>query len=203
MAGQCLLLAAGRGTRFGSDKRRAPLSGGLSVLAATALRYSAPTLPTPLAIVIGPQDASVAEHTDQSLRAAGCDRLPRWLVAQDAELGMGHSLAAAVHQLLPADPDWLLVGLGDMPFVATHTLFVLSEALATAAPDAMVRPRYHGQSGQPVGFGAAVLPRLLELHGDAGARSLLASAPEQVSWVDVDDAGVTRDIDRPSDLPSA
>jgi molybdenum cofactor cytidylyltransferase len=39
------------------------------------------------------------------------------------------------------------------------------------------------------------------LTGDAGARSLIDRNAARVTWIDVDDEGVLRDVDTVNDLP--
>jgi molybdenum cofactor cytidylyltransferase len=199
--GQLLLLAAGQGRRFGSDKRKARLPGGQSLLAATAQSYL--RLSCPLAIVTRPEDRALQQAVSGELVAAGAPRQPRWLVASDASMGMGHSLAQAVTALRDAAPQWLIVGLGDMPFVTHETLAALVRTLNEGVPATIVRPRYQGQAGQPVGFGREHLEALTQLHGDQGARALLQARDDDVRWLDVPDPGVLADVDQRADLPTA
>ncbi|MGH8856128.1 MAG: nucleotidyltransferase family protein, partial [Telluria sp.] len=126
-----------------------------------------------------------------ALRALGCDVT----VCPDADTGMGTSLVHAIRHALPAD-GWL-VALGDMPFVRETTLAALRDALLAGADIAV--PVHAGQRGNPVAFGARHLDELLALGGDQGARRLLRTHP--VTEVEVDDPGILRDIDSPSDLP--
>jgi molybdenum cofactor cytidylyltransferase len=114
---------------------------------------------------------------------------------------MGHSLACGT----AACREWtyLFVGLGDMAWIRQDTLARLRSAMAEGAdPERIVVPVYRGTPGHPVGFGAHYLPSLAALTGDAGARSVVASARQTPLRIDVDDAGVLRDVDRPEDLPA-
>jgi molybdenum cofactor cytidylyltransferase len=52
-----------------------------------------------------------------------------------------------------------------------------------------------------VGFARRFLKELSSLHGDSGARTLLDQHPDWVTAHEVEDPGVLRDIDKPSDLP--
>jgi molybdenum cofactor cytidylyltransferase len=106
--------------------------------------------------------------------------------------GMAESLKAGL-AAMPGDWEGFLVVLGDMPFVRAGTLRRLAEALAAGA-DA-VAPAFEGRRGNPAGFRRALVPQLMALAGDAGARGW------PVVLVAVDDPGVLRDIDRQSDLP--
>lgn len=69
---------------------------------------------------------------------------------------------------------------------------------ATAQVAAIAAPVHAGRRGNPVAFGRAHLPALLALEGDQGARSILKNNP--VNELMVDDPGILRDIDAPSDI---
>ncbi len=118
--------------------------------------------------------------------------------AADSAQGLSRSLAAGIDAL---PPEWrgVLILLGDMPFVRPATLGLLARTLEGGAP--AVVPVHRGRRGNPAGFSRALLPRLAALEGDRGAGPLLDRLG--VVEVIVDDPGVIRDIDRPSDLAAA
>ena len=90
------------------------------------------------------------------------------------------------------------VALADMPFLRPETIRVIAKGLSEGA--VIAATAYRGERGHPVGFARRFLDELSALHGDQGARELLAQRAELVSLFEVDDPGVLRDIDRPSDL---
>ena len=131
-----------------------------------------------------------------AMHACGC----RVVEVAEAERGMGRSLAEGVATLSASDP--LVVGLADMPFVTAETLRGLAAALEDAVSDcagAIVQPRHGGRPGNPVGFGPARIAELAACDGDRGARDVVraAAACGKVRYLDVDDAGVLQDVDRP------
>ncbi len=199
MSGATLLLAAGAGTRFGSDKRLALTSTGLPLLAATITRYTC--LDWPIYIVIRPEDTEFRKRIQHDLERTSNSVELHWVEAAEANLGMGHSLRAGVNALLSAGYTHVLVGLGDMPYVATETLQNLKQLLvASTGTDVIVRPRHQSRPGNPVGFSHAHLRELVQLGGDVGARQLLQQQRSQITWLEVDDPGVLQDVDRPEDL---
>ena len=114
--------------------------------------------------------------------------------------GQGLDIKIALDQLTPyqvhQQGNKLLVALGDMPFVAPATL---ARLVGCATDDSVIAaPRHAGERGHPVLFGRAHFDALTRLDGDRGAAALLREHP--VRWVDVDDPGIVKDIDRPSDL---
>ncbi|MBK5930725.1 nucleotidyltransferase family protein [Halochromatium salexigens] len=178
-----LLLAAGEGRRFGSDKRLHVLPDGtpMVVAAARPLRLA---LSRVLAVVREP--GPVADR----LAAEGVDVM----ICPAASAGMGHSIACGV--AASRDADGWLIALGDMPWVSTRSIAAVAETLTAGA--SVARPVYEGVAGHPVAFSAAFGATLLGLQGDQGARGLLRQAA--VTEVRCTDPGVLRDVDRPRDL---
>ena len=177
-----LILAAGSARRFGSDKRLFPIAG-VAMLARTVDVYR--TVFGDVAVVIREGEPRIANL----VRAAGA----RVVEAADASLGQSRSLAAGVAACEHA--AGVVVGLGDMPFVAPATLRAIAAAMS-ACPDHIVRPRHAGRPGNPVGFPAHAFEALARIEGDTGARDVVA-ASDRIRFVDVDDAGILDDVDRP------
>src|SRR5829696_5458918 len=74
-------------------------------------------------------------------------------------------------------------------------------AAVDAAPvDRVVSATYGGRPGHPRLFDRSLLPDLLRLTGDTGARDLLATHPDRVHRVEVGDLGSDSDIDVEADL---
>jgi len=186
-----ILLAAGYSKRFGSNKLLQSLPAGSAhagtPIALAAARHFLEALPESVA-VIRPR----AQKLGKILRDAGCNTV----VCKNAADGMGTSLAAGVRAT--ADADGWIVALADMPFILPETIRTIARALAEGA--AIAAPGYRGERGHPVGFSRRFFDELSALSGDAGARELLKQHPDRVTECEVDDAGVLRDIDRPSDL---
>jgi molybdenum cofactor cytidylyltransferase len=192
LTGGVLLLAAGFSRRFGGDKRRHPLDDGTPLLLASLACHAAAF--EAVTVVLRPEDDDLAH----SVLAAVTPARVRVVRCADALRGMGRSLACGAAAC--ADWDYLFVGLADMAWIRTDTLVRLREAMAEGTdPQRIVLPVYRGTPGHPVGFAAAYLPALAVLDGDAGARAVLAGAPQEPVRIEVDDPGVLRDADRPDD----
>jgi molybdenum cofactor cytidylyltransferase len=193
-----ILLAAGRGERFGGEKllarvRAAPAgpaplaSAGNDCVGALACRNLAAALPDVIAVV-RPGDAALAE----ALRAAGARIVP----CANAADGMGASLACGVKATRDA-AGWI-VALGDMPWIAESTIVRVVRAIADGA--IVAAPFYRQLRGHPVGFGAACFAELSALSNDDGAKSVVAAYRDSLVRIDVEDPGTLRDVDRPDDL---
>jgi len=188
-----VLLAAGYARRFGSNKLLHPLSPGSEnagvPLALAAARHFTEALPESVA-VIRPR----AQKLGKLLRDAGCNTV----VCRNAAEGMGVSLAEGVRAA--ADAHGWVVALADMPYLKPETVRVIARALSEGA--AIAAPSYRGERGHPVGFARRFFDELSALRGDAGAREILKAHPDWITLYEVDDPGVLRDIDEPSDLES-
>jgi len=186
-----ILLAAGYSKRFGSNKLLQALPAGSpqagTPIALASARHFLEGLPDSVAVV-----RPRAQRLARILRDAGCNTV----LCKNAGEGMGTSLAAGVRAT--SDADGWIVALADMPFIRPETIRIVAKALRDGA--AIAAPSFRGERGHPVGFARRFLEELSSLRGDDGARQLLKQHPESLTLYEVDDPGVVRDIDKPSDL---
>lgn len=182
-----LVLAAGRGTRFGSDKRLARLSDGRTLLAATLSRVQAQFA-----------EVWVVIRADDDPRALGLGSDVKLVRAAQAADGMGASLAAGMAALAGSDAQAVAVLLADMPWIKASTLGRLANA---AHAELIVMPCVAGRRGHPVLFGRRFWGELMRVCGDRGGRQVLNANPQACRQLDVDDHAVLLDVDTPQDLP--
>lgn len=183
-----LVLAAGRAERFGSDKRKARLRSGQSLLAATLAR--AREVFDDVRVVLRPGDVPEQLAIDLQVDIV-------W--AAHADDGMGASLAAGVRALEHSGAKAVAVLLGDMPWIDAQTLKQLRTLSST---DHIVLPFHQGQRGHPVVFGRRFWPALAHLQGDQGGRQVILDNADACIPVEVEDSGVLLDIDSPTDILS-
>lgn len=181
-----ILLAAGRGSRFGGDKLLHRLPDGMPMAVAAAERLR-PACERVIAVV-RPGDELLA----WLLAGAGCEVV----ICREADEGMGHSLAAGVRAADDA-AGWI-VALADMPFIATASHRAVADCLRAGA--SLAASQYQGRRGHPVGFSRAWFPQLAAMTGDQGGKAILAEHGQDLVLCPVDDAGVVWDVDRPEDL---
>ncbi|WP_156295776.1 nucleotidyltransferase family protein [Methylobacterium aquaticum] len=186
-----VLLAAGRGTRFGASPKLLSLLDGKPLV-----RHAAEAA---VAADLGPVVA-VLGHAAEAVRGALAG-LPLTLVENpDYTDGLSTSLRAGL-EALPERVAAALVVLGDMPRIGPGLLVLLAEAFRSASvtPSAVV-PVRDGQRGNPVLLNRRLLaPGLATLTGDRGAGPLLARRDDVVE-LSVDEAGVLIDVDTPAAL---
>jgi molybdenum cofactor cytidylyltransferase len=189
LATEALVLAAGSGSRFGGGKLLAPWRGGVLLDGALAAAFAAPA--RSVTVVTGAD----AEAVGAAARAF--DARVELVHAREHAQGMAASLRAGIASL-PADTAAAFVFLGDMPRVPHAVLAPLAEAVAGGA--AAAAPVFAGRRGHPVVLGRSLLPDVLALVGDTGARRILDQLGERLALVEAPDAGVLFDVDRPADL---
>ncbi|MDR3508692.1 MAG: nucleotidyltransferase family protein [Caulobacteraceae bacterium] len=191
---EAIILAAGKGSRFGGGKLLAPWGGGALLHGALAAAFAAPV--RSVSLVWG-ADSNVAKAARAWAEAQGEAGRLRLIHAADFALGLSASLRAGVDSL-PPDAAGAYVFLGDMPRVPHEALIPLAKALAAGAPAAA--PWFGGRRGHPVLFGSDQFPALRALTGDRGAGDLLKALGDAVAKVPAPDDGVLFDVDQPADL---
>ena len=182
-----IVLAAGTATRFGSTKQLATL-GGIPLVghAIVALR----DVTDEIVVVTGHDGDAVEAVLPRDVRIVRNERY------RD---GLATSLAAAIHAL-PHDSEACVVLPADQPGVSSLDVRQLVERFrATRAR--IVRLRYTDGPG-PALLSREIYAEAGHLHGDAGARVLMASHPSWVEEVDVD-GPTPPDVDTPVDLERA
>lgn len=177
-----LVLAAGRASRMGRDKRLLRVEGLTMLERAVAAALEGGLWP--VLVVTGPEPQP--DLPDGVVR----------VVNADPSRGMGSSLAEGV-AALPGDVEGVMVLLADMPRVtAVHV-----RALAAAfRPDGICVPVYEGRRGNPVLLARCFFAAMGELTGDKGARGLIAQNAHAVAEIAMDDDGILIDVDTPDAL---
>jgi molybdenum cofactor cytidylyltransferase len=183
-----IVLAAGTGTRFGGTKQIVVVGG--KPLAQHAVDALAEAGIGDLVVVTGHDAVPVAT-------AIGLPPGGRFAYNPRYREGMATSLGTGLHAL-SEESEASVVLMGDQPGVAADVVRALiARFLATRKQ--IVRASYTDGPG-PSLISREVYAEAGHLHGDTGARVLIASHPEWLEEVPVDGAAPV-DVDRPEDLP--
>jgi len=135
-----------------------------------------------------------ADEIRQEVDLSGC----RLVVNPGYRSGMASSLRIGIGSL-PTDARGLIVLHADMPHISPKTIRAVLSAAEGGAR--IAAPIYRGKRGFPVYIDRSIIPELsATLVGDIGARAYIASHPEELVEVPVDDPGAVYDLDRPEDL---
>jgi molybdenum cofactor cytidylyltransferase len=182
-----VVLAAGTGSRFGGTKQLAVVGG--KPLAQHAVDALASADVDEILVVTG-HDADAVEAAIALPPYGRFVRNPRF---RD---GQATSLAAALHEVDERSEATVIL-MADQPSVSALVVDALIEGFRRSRKQ-IVRAAFRDGPG-PALLSREIYAEAGHLHGDVGARVLMASHPE---WVDevVIDAEVPRDIDTPTDL---
>jgi molybdenum cofactor cytidylyltransferase len=183
-----VVLAAGRGSRFGGDRPKPLARLGPRSLLAHAVGAAAAGGLRPVVVVVGYRAEDVA---------AAAGPMVRLVENPDWEEGMSTSLRAGLAAL--AGDEGVVaaaVALADQPRIGPEAYRRVTAAHRDGA--ALVVATYAGVRGHPVVIGREHWPEAMSLSGDAGARTLLEKY--DVVEVPCDDTGSADDVDTPEDL---
>lgn len=180
-----IVLAAGEGRRFGGTKQLALVEGRPLLLFAVDALLDARV--GEVLVVTGHDAEAVEAVLPADVRTVRNDHY------RDGQAG---SLATALHGIAD-DSEAAVILLADQPGVTADDVRALVDRYA-ATRARIVRIRYDDGPG-PALLSREVYAEAGHLHGDAGARVLMASHP---GWVDEVDVArpAPRDIDTTADL---
>jgi molybdenum cofactor cytidylyltransferase len=183
-----VILAAGGSTRFGFPKQLARWGHKTFIehVADVALASQA----RPVIVVLGAE----AEHC----RAALADRPVHIVVNKDWAEGQSTSMRTGL-AALPPDVGCALFLLVDLPGVTPEVINQLIQRhRQTLAP--LIWPEFEGRRGNPVLFDHHLFAELGQIGGDIGGKPVLLAHQDQAERVNVAEAGILQDFDRPEDL---
>lgn len=181
-----LVLAAGRSSRMAPlNKLLVEDRAGVPMVARVADNVLA-SHARPVVVVSGHEHAAVG--------AALAGRPVAVVRAEAYADGLSASLKAGL-AALPTDAEGVIVCLGDMPLVTGAMMDRLLAAFDPEEGRAIVIPTFGGRQGNPVLWPRELLPEMMALSGDAGARHLIGRHAERVVEVEMGDDAVLRDFD--------
>jgi molybdenum cofactor cytidylyltransferase len=184
-----VVLAAGKGSRFGGDKVMAILPSGERVIDVVMEKVA--RVFDDYVCVVRKEDHVLQHHLQE--------KQWQWVIAETAGEGMSHSLIGGL-EVFPNAAGWLFV-LADMPYVLESTFVTLKGSLEGSDHlPKIVIPHCSDQAGNPIGLSRHFGAELRQLSGDVGARSIVKKNSQSRLVVDVQDKGIFHDIDVPSDL---
>jgi molybdenum cofactor cytidylyltransferase len=179
-----ILLAAGRGTRFGTESKLLARFGGKALVrhvAESAVQSTA----DPVIVVTGHR----AEDVQAELTGLRIQIVHNPLFAD----GLSTSLKAGF-SALPSETRAAIILLGDMPFVRSELIDALIADWQGRGQPAALVPVLKGQRGNPVVLSRALQSAIEGLSGDVGAGSVLRGRSDVLEWPTKDSA-IIQDID--------
>jgi molybdenum cofactor cytidylyltransferase len=184
-----VVLSAGESSRMGRPKALLPIDGEtfLERIVSTLKR----TKVGKIIVVIGHNAAEIKQKIEH---------LPiEILINHQYRLGQLSSLHVAIRHLLDdSSCGGILVHLVDHPYIDPDLVDRMIEAADTSGK-LIVVPRHQGKRGHPVILSRKLFDELLAAPLDQGAKTVVNAHPDETLAIDVDDRGVTIDIDTPDE----
>ncbi len=194
--------AAGRSRRMGTQKLLLPW--GESCLIAHVVDQVQESVVGCVCVVVGCDGEAIAGELAgrqaAGLRARGHERPPLFVTNRQADSEMLDSVRLGLRAL--PECEAILVALGDQPGI-TSTLIDEMVRAWRASGKGIVVPSCGGRRGHPLLFSARYCEAILTGYEETGLRGLLQDHAEDVLELDVTDASVLCDIDRPEDYRRA
>lgn len=183
-----IVLAAGTASRMGSQKQLLRL-GDKTLLEHTLANLRAAARVREIVVVLGAAAEQIRPLLPPDVKV---------VVNEAFAEGMGASLQCGL-KALDGQAAATLVVLADQPLVKPATLNLLVDDYLKHKPQILI-PLYRGFRGNPVLLDHSVFAEIAGLNGDTGCRAIFGDHLENIRKIEVDDAGVLLDADRPADL---
>jgi len=184
-----VLPAAGQSSRFGSDKRIA-LIDGVPMLERVVRQMELAGVS--VVVVCRPGAPSGASGDAEASSYV-------WSVTNPhPDRGMFSSIQIGMVEALERGAEIVLVHPADMPFVRTDTIRLVIDACARTGR--AVCPRHLEKRGHPLAFPAAIAQHLLTVDPSTPLNEAFVAIGLVRHELEVDDAGVLRDVDKITDI---
>ncbi len=175
-----VLLAAGKGLRFGSNKLLEDVGGKpLCYYAMSALKQSG--LP------------GVVVYENEAVRDVAHGLGLATVPTSRQSLGQGSSIRTGSHKF------WyrrsIMVMVADQPLIKSKTLIELNERFKSTKKDKILTCHISGRRCAPIIFGNKFYKELFKLSGDIGARDILFRFPDCIELYELTDELEALDVD--------
>ncbi len=182
-----IVLAAGKGSRFGGDKMLHPIKqkngDGLAMGLLSAMNLK-PWVDDVICVVRARDKKLIALYQQHGFKIH---------ISEHYELGLSASLVAGIQAC--NDASMYVLALGDMPFINAKTYQDIRLTIDKSDKDKIIQPRFNNKPGHPMVFPKRLKNQLLALQGDVGARSIVNKEAKKLVSINVNDAGIHWDVD--------
>ena len=184
-----VVTAAGSAVRFGGKKLLAPIDG--EPLLDHTIRSLLEGGVSEVVVVVG---TDTRRELARDVNAMNDPRV-RPVENPDPSRGMFSSIQIGV---ATASGDALVVLPGDMPYVRPETVRAVIAKFRERST--IVSPRYKGKRGHPVVLPLSLRDAIAATPPTANLHDVIKRHPSEPVDLEVNDAGVVRDVDTPADL---
>ncbi|WP_431285429.1 NTP transferase domain-containing protein [Humitalea sp. 24SJ18S-53] len=181
-----LIMAAGRSRRMAPLNKLLVADAKGATMIARVVDQALASHARPVIVVTG--------HERERIEEALAGRAVVFAHAEDFSDGLSASLRAGL-QAVPPEAEGVMVCLGDMPLVTGAMMDRLIAAFDPEEGARIVMPTCRGKQGNPMLWDRALIPEMMAVTGDVGARHLTGVHRDAVAEVEMADDAVLRDFD--------
>jgi molybdenum cofactor cytidylyltransferase len=183
-----IILAAGVSSRMGKLKQITEIKGKIMIEIILEKVKAQPFYE--IILVLGYKH----ELIQKSLKT----RVDKVVINNEYEKGISTSIKSGVLSISD-DSEAFAIFLADQPFIKGETIKKIIEEF-NKRECLILAPLYNNEIGHPVIFHRKLIPEIMKLTGDVGAKTIIKKFKENAYFLEVDDEGVFIDIDTPEDL---
>ena len=183
-----IILAAGNSTRFGDENKLLAKFGEKTVIESTINNI-----------------AKLFKKHEITIVLRNKSQLPNFLkflpykltIVLKENFGISDSIKQGLNNFITK--DGVMICLGDMPGISVSTYSKIRNSLSEQ-DDKIIVPLYKGTNGNPIGIPRKFYGKLKTLSGDVGFKQLFSQLKKNISFIEIDDRYILKDIDTKKDL---
>lgn len=113
--------------------------------------------------------------------------------------GISSSIKCGIKKLNNKDKGFLII-LADMPFITKVIINNICKNIVNNKKAEIFIPVYKGQEGNPVGFKTSFIKKIEKIKGKYGAKKIIKSNKEKISYIKVESKSILNDFDKKGDF---
>ena len=185
-----ILLAAGQSKRMLGENKLIKDVKGIPLIK-YALNNILKSNVNEIIIILGYQNETIEKLIDKTSRV-------KFVFNSNYNEGISSSIKKGIKNLSEKN-EAFFISLGDMPSINYNTY---NQLIKYSKDKKVIVPLFKGQKGNPVLFPKSFEKKLLSIEGDSGAKKMLEINKKEVLNLEIDDPGIIKDLDVPSDFNS-
>ena len=183
-----IILAAGNSSRFGDENKLLAKFGEKTVIESTINNI-----------------AKLFKKDEITIVLRNKSQLPNFLkflpykltIVLKENFGISDSIKQGLNNFITK--NGVMICLGDMPGISASTYSKIRNSLSEQE-DKIIIPIYNGAMGNPIGIPRKFYGKLKTLSGDVGFKQLFSQLKKNISFIEIDDRYILKDIDTKKDL---
>ncbi|MFS0820502.1 nucleotidyltransferase family protein [Bacillus sp. 1P02SD] len=188
-----IYLAAGKSSRMGKNKLLLEFRG--LPLGSIALKNALDSAIDYVLVVTNENDP--LSWVDSSMFSKPYQK--RWtkIPSKESKGGQSYSIKTGLKEAIKMNADAVIILLADQPFVTSQMIDFLIKAYGLEKSKEILGYRNENVVYPPILFSKKMFPKLMELHGDIGAKKIIANFNNKILFdTEIDKV---RDVDTPED----